>query len=47
VLIVFDTYEIVQYDEEAVAGVNALINTLRTAGDARVEQFASGDRRPW
>jgi hypothetical protein len=30
VLIVFDTYEIVQYDEEAVAGVNALINTLRT-----------------
>ncbi|MHA6130461.1 hypothetical protein ACX3YD_30555 [Pseudomonas fluorescens group sp. PF-1] len=30
VLIVFDTYEIVQYDEEAVAGVNALINALRT-----------------
>jgi len=30
VLIVFDTYEIVQHDEEAVAGVNALINALRT-----------------
>jgi len=30
VLIVFDTYEVVQYDEEAVAGVNALINALRT-----------------
>lgn len=30
VLIVFDTYEIVQYDEEAVAGVNALIKALRT-----------------
>lgn len=30
VLILFDTYEIVQYDEEAVAGVNALINALRT-----------------
>ena len=30
VLIVLDTYEIVQYDEEAVAGVNALIEALRT-----------------
>lgn len=30
VLIVFDTYEVVQYDEEALAGVNALINALRT-----------------
>ena len=30
VLIVFDTYEVVQYDEEAVAGVIALINALRT-----------------
>lgn len=29
VLIVFDTYEVVQYDEEAVAGVNALIGALR------------------
>jgi len=29
VLIVFDTYEIVQYDEEAVAGVKALIDALR------------------
>lgn len=29
VLIVFDTYEVVQYDEEAVAGVNALVNALR------------------
>jgi hypothetical protein len=29
VLIVLDTYEIVQYDEEAVAGVNALISALR------------------
>lgn len=29
VLIVFDTYEIVQYDDEAVTGVNALISALR------------------
>ncbi|WP_047602728.1 ATP-binding protein [Pseudomonas putida] len=29
VLIVFDTYEIVQYDDEAVAGVSALISALR------------------